>query len=52
MTYQMIENIKLPVTFCREYSVSVSYNFLIRQNEMLIDLLSESCEEGENFSIG
>ena len=27
LTYQMIKNIKLPVTFRREYSVSVSYDF-------------------------
>ena len=41
----MIKNIKLPVTFRRESSVSVSYHFF----EMFIELLSESCEEGEEF---
>ena len=44
----MIKNIKLPVTFRREYSVSVSYHFF-EIDKIFIDLLSESCEEGGEF---
>ena len=54
----MIKNIKLPVTFHREYSVLVLYYFF-QIEEIFIDLLAESCEEGggggggggRNFSI-
>ena len=53
LTYKMIKNIKLPVKFRRESSVSISYHsFRNRENEMLTDLLSESCKEGGNFSVG
>ena len=41
----MIKNIKWPVIFRREYSVSVSYHFF-EIDKIFIDLLSESCEEG------
>ena len=41
----MTKNIKLPVSFRREYSVSISYHFF-EIDKMFTDFLSESCEEG------